>query len=85
MRDLLSEAEEPDCVTNDGLCSCTLLWSGQYGLMYNSNSPDSIAEYFIDSNYCYKGSTSGNWTRDNLMTIHCMQTSSLVIVIVLCS
>ena len=75
MHDLLSEAEEPDCVTNDGLCSCTLLSrDGQYGLMYNSNSPDSIAECFVDPNYCFKGSenttqicqASGSWTGEQL-------------------
>ena len=75
MRDLLSDGDRSDCVTNDGLCSCTLLSrDGRYRLMYNSNSPGSIAEYFIDSNYCYKGSesttricqASGNWTGEQL-------------------
>ena len=75
MHDLLSEAGQQGCVTNDGLCSCTLLSrDGRYGLMYNSNSPDSIAEYFIDPNYCFKGSesttricqASGSWTGEEL-------------------
>ena len=55
VRDLLSDADRSDCDTqDDGLCRCTLLSrSGRYGLMYNSNSPGSIADYFIDPNYCW--------------------------------
>ena len=76
VRDLLSDADRSDCDTqDDGLCRCTLLSrSGRYGLMYNRNSPGSIAEYFIDPNYCYKGSesttricqASGSWTGEEL-------------------
>ena len=75
MDNLLPNAKGPDCVTaDDGLCSCTLSRDGRYGLMYNSNSPGSIAKYFIGPNYCFKGSekptrvcqASGSWTREEL-------------------